>query len=58
MGISTIEKPWTVSIKDTNHKRLLKIKKEGEKMNDVVGRLLDVFEKYSEQESASSNCQA
>lgn len=48
MGVSTIEKPWTVSIKDTNHKRLLKIKNEGEKMNDVVGRLLDVFEKYSE----------
>ena len=55
MVVSTIEKPWTVSITDTNHKRLLVIKNDGERMNDAIGRILDVYEQFLEQEPAPSD---
>lgn len=55
MVVSTIEKPWTVSITDTNHKRLLVIKKDGERMNDAIGRVLDFYEQLLEQEPAPSD---
>jgi hypothetical protein len=45
MDTSLLMARKNISISDTNHKRLSKLGQYGETMDDIIGRILDYWEK-------------